>query len=116
MSERSNATSQLWECPYCGAQKPSENGTGSDVACCGERGHASPVEAQEEAESAKPFSHADSPLRPAARLYAAFSAFVQRTWICSVARSLAGKGGLPLLGAFMAAIMPTQIIVDNPIS
>jgi hypothetical protein len=27
-------------CPYCGAVKPSDNGTGSDVACCGERGHA----------------------------------------------------------------------------
>jgi hypothetical protein len=27
-------------CPYCGTTKPSENGTGSDVACCGERGHA----------------------------------------------------------------------------
>lgn len=30
----------LYRCPYCGETKPSENGTGSDVACCGERGHA----------------------------------------------------------------------------
>ena len=29
-----------WCCPYCGAEKPSDNGTGSDVDCCGERGHA----------------------------------------------------------------------------
>lgn len=26
-------------CTYCGKTKPSENGTGSDVSCCGERGH-----------------------------------------------------------------------------
>jgi hypothetical protein len=30
---------RLFECPYCGETKPSENGTGSDVACCGEVGH-----------------------------------------------------------------------------
>lgn len=27
-------------CPYCGKAKKSENGTGTDVACCGEVGHA----------------------------------------------------------------------------
>ena len=56
------------------------------------------------------------PFSPAFLRYPAFSAFVQRTWICSVARSLAGRGGRPLprFGAFMADIMPTQIIVDNP--
>jgi hypothetical protein len=27
-------------CTYCGTVKPSDNGTGSDIACCGERGHA----------------------------------------------------------------------------
>lgn len=37
----------MYECPYCGNVKPSENGTGSDVACCGERGHAIPVEGDE---------------------------------------------------------------------
>lgn len=26
-------------CPFCGKTKPSANGTGSDVACCGEIGH-----------------------------------------------------------------------------
>jgi hypothetical protein len=57
--------------------------------------------------SARSFSHAEMPLAPAFRLYVAFSDFVQRTWICSVARSLAGNGGrpLPLFGVFMAVIM-----------
>ena len=26
-------------CVYCGGVKPSYNGTGSDVSCCGEVGH-----------------------------------------------------------------------------
>ncbi len=30
---------KLYECPYCGGEKPSPNGTGSDVSCCGEVGH-----------------------------------------------------------------------------
>lgn len=30
-------------CPFCWKQKPSENGTGSDVACCGEVGHATVI-------------------------------------------------------------------------
>lgn len=34
-----------FECPHCGMDKPSHNGTGSDVSCCGEIGHA--VETQE---------------------------------------------------------------------
>lgn len=29
-----------WFCPYCGKERHSESGTGSDVACCGEVGHA----------------------------------------------------------------------------
>lgn len=29
----------VYVCPYCGNSKPSANGTGSDVACCGEVGH-----------------------------------------------------------------------------
>lgn len=33
---------QLYECPYCGNTKVSPNGTGSDVACCGEVGHSLP--------------------------------------------------------------------------
>lgn len=33
----------LFECPYCGGTKHSENGTGSDVSCCGEVGHSLPV-------------------------------------------------------------------------
>ena len=36
-----------WECPFCGKEKTSPNGTGSDIACCGEVGHA--VQAQAEA-------------------------------------------------------------------
>lgn len=32
--------STLYECPYCGKLKTSANGTGSDVACCSEVGHA----------------------------------------------------------------------------
>ena len=30
----------LWACPFCGKLKPTYNGTGSDVSCCGEVGHA----------------------------------------------------------------------------
>lgn len=30
----------VFVCPYCGTEKHSENGTGSDVRCCGEVGHA----------------------------------------------------------------------------
>lgn len=41
VSKRTSTPSpRLWECPYCGTEKPSPNGTGSDVACCGEVGHA----------------------------------------------------------------------------
>lgn len=29
-----------YRCPFCGNTKPSPNGTGSDVSCCGEVGHA----------------------------------------------------------------------------
>lgn len=32
-----------YECPYCGGHKPSSNGTGSDVPCCGEVGHSEKV-------------------------------------------------------------------------
>lgn len=68
--------------------------------------------------SARSFSQADMPLGFALRLYDAFSAAVQRKWTCWVARSLSGKGGRPLprLGAFMADIMPTQIIIDKALS
>lgn len=34
-------------CVFCGREKTSENGTGSDVSCCGEVGH---VMTQEEAQ------------------------------------------------------------------
>jgi transcription elongation factor Elf1 len=30
-------------CPYCGKQHMSENGMGTDVACCGEVGHSEQV-------------------------------------------------------------------------
>lgn len=30
----------LYECPFCGNTKTSPNGTGTDVSCCGEVGHA----------------------------------------------------------------------------
>lgn len=108
-------TETHYECPFCGTLKPSPNGTGSDVSCCDEVGHSLPVEPQDEALSASPLSQADSPSEPALRVYRPFSAFVQRIWICSVARSFGGRGGLPLprFGAFMAVIMPTQIIVDK---
>lgn len=29
----------IYFCVYCGAARHSENGTGSDVRCCGEVGH-----------------------------------------------------------------------------
>jgi len=35
-----------FECPYCGNEKTSYNGTGSDVYCCGEVGHAERVGTQ----------------------------------------------------------------------
>ena len=34
----------LYECPFCGTLKTSPNGTGSDVSCCGEVGHAQLVQ------------------------------------------------------------------------
>lgn len=36
-----------FECVYCGKVHHSENGTGSDVACCGERGHSKPVNGED---------------------------------------------------------------------
>jgi hypothetical protein len=66
--------------------------------------------------SASPLSQADMPCSPALRLYSAFSDFVQRTWICSVARSLAGNFGRPLprFGAFMWLIMAYTNNPCNP--
>lgn len=56
--------------------------------------------------SAKSLSHAEMPLGFAFRLYDAFSCAVQRKCTCSVARSLAGRGGLPrFLGCVMSLIM-----------
>ena len=65
--------------------------------------------------SARSFSQVETPLGLAFRLYSAFSALVQRTWICSVARSLGGRGGRPLprVGLSMSVIVPTQIILDK---
>ncbi len=56
--------------------------------------------------SARSFSQALIPLGFALRLYDAFSAAVQRKCTCSVARSLAGRGGLPLpcFGAVMGGL------------
>jgi hypothetical protein len=54
-----------------------------------------------QASSASFFSQVEMPLGFALRLYDAFSAAVQRMCTCSVARSLAGKGGLPRLGLSM---------------
>jgi hypothetical protein len=51
--------------------------------------------------SARSFSQALIPLGLALRLYDAFSVAVQRKWTCWVARSLAGRGGLPLLAVVM---------------
>lgn len=31
---------EQWFCPFCGTDKDSPNGTGGDIACCGEIGHA----------------------------------------------------------------------------
>lgn len=55
--------------------------------------------------SANSFSHALMPLGLAFRLYDAFSSAVQRKCTCLVLRSLAGKGGLPLLGLVMGGII-----------
>ena len=64
--------------------------------------------------SASPLSHAERPSFPAFFRYAAFSAFVQRIWICSLARSLADMGGLPLGRLSMGELSPTQIILAIP--
>ena len=66
------------------------------------------------ASSASFFSQADMPLGLALRLYDAFSAAVQRKCTCLVARSLAGRVGLPRLGGVMADILPTQQSSCNP--
>jgi hypothetical protein len=63
--------------------------------------------------SARSFSQADMPLGFALRLYDAFSAAVQRKWTCWVARSLAGRGGLPLFDVLsMPILCHTKIVVD----
>lgn len=31
---------EIFVCPYCGNERYSYNGTGSDISCCGEVGHA----------------------------------------------------------------------------
>jgi len=61
--------------------------------------------------SASALSHAEMPRFLAFRLYDAFSCAVQRNSTRSVAGFL--MGGLPLLGAFMAAIMPVQKSFDK---
>lgn len=33
-------------CPFCAKVKPSANGTGSDVSCCGEVGHAKVIQTE----------------------------------------------------------------------
>ena len=34
--------SARWQCVFCGQERTSYNGTGSDIACCGEVGHVEP--------------------------------------------------------------------------
>lgn len=40
-----------FSCTYCGTTRHSENGTGSDVSCCGEVGHVEPVEEEADDET-----------------------------------------------------------------
>lgn len=37
-----------WVCCYCGNERASENGTGSDVVCCSEVGHVEPMGVNDE--------------------------------------------------------------------
>lgn len=37
------STTNPFTCPYCGATHTSANGTGGDIACCGEVGHCAPA-------------------------------------------------------------------------
>jgi uncharacterized membrane protein (GlpM family) len=67
-----------------------------------------------QASSASFFSQALIPLAPAFFRYMAFSAAVQRKCTCLVPRSLAGKGGLPLLLAFMAGLYAYTKKTCNP--
>ena len=69
---------------------------------------------ERQALSANSLSHADMPLGFAFFLYDAFSAAVQRKCTCSVARSLAGRVGLPLRLVDMPLIVDTKIALDKP--
>ena len=42
------APKSVYICVYCGRECCSPNGTGSDVVCCGERGHAELKESDDE--------------------------------------------------------------------
>ena len=64
--------------------------------------------------SASPFSQRDRPLPRAFLLYDAFSAAVQRKCTCLVLRSLAGRGGLPLLAVVMVDILSHKNSSCNP--
>ena len=66
------------------------------------------------ASSASFFSQALIPLGLALRLYDAFSCAVQRKCTCLVLRSLAGRGGLPLLAVVMVDILSHKNSSCNP--
>jgi hypothetical protein len=68
-----------------------------------------------QASSASFFSQALIPFGLAFRLYDAFSVAVQRKWTCWVARSLAGRGGLPLLAVVMGDILSHKNSSCNPL-
>lgn len=69
------------------------------------------------ASSARPLSQPDSPIafRLALALYEAFSCAVQRKCTCLVLRSLAGRGGRPLLGLVMGGIIAYTNNCCNPL-
>ena len=49
--ERKNmeARNVIFQCPFCGSEHRSVNGTGSDVSCCGEVGRCEEFEIDESA-------------------------------------------------------------------
>lgn len=48
MTPEERMAKSIYVCAYCGEEKFSHNGTGSDVVCCGEIGHVEKVNPEQE--------------------------------------------------------------------
>jgi hypothetical protein len=72
-----------YECPHCGSLRRSPNGTGSDMACCGEVGDAGLVEHQHRLTLWK-------------RAENCLDGIVRRIWTCKCGKVLTEPTSYPL--------------------